>query len=426
MFSSGETTLRPHEVRRDIDTMLWGMKLYGIRRFIGQRFWDAETQDAVYAARIEPFPRLESVAEHSWHVADTVLLIGAHFATLDLDRCLRLAVLHDKMEISTGDKNPLGRDGTGRSTHAFNRAKRLLKVSSEREAIDRYLARLHHKARVEQDHLLIEALEGVTPEARFVKGVDKLQALAFVLLKKKGLFEDRHLHFTLRYSRQSVEYFPALEQHYKELRSRLLRQVARRRRIAPEEIEAWFETKQLPLQATANPKTPPSIALYGRTGCGKTSVAEYLVQKYGYYRCSTGAATREIGRKLFRSEAKTLLNRITDCMREIDPDVWLRTALASAPPGRPVVLDSMRLANDYMFLRSHGFSLWRIDVPLQVRLKRLGMRTQEYDPEIDELHPTEFELDQHEFDYRIQNDSTTKAHLHSDIDRVMASLLGDG
>ena len=69
------------DVECDIDVILWSMNLYKIRRYTHQRFWESETLDAVYANRIEPFPRLESVAEHSWHVADTVLLLGGHFPT---------------------------------------------------------------------------------------------------------------------------------------------------------------------------------------------------------------------------------------------------------------------------------------------------------------------------------------------------------
>src|SRR5881227_2881552 len=100
--------------------MFWSMNLYKVRRYKRQRFWEAETLQTEYAELIEPFPHLESVAEHSWHVADTVLLLGGHFPSLNLDHCVKLAIIHDKMEILIGDKSPIGRSGTGSSTHAFN------------------------------------------------------------------------------------------------------------------------------------------------------------------------------------------------------------------------------------------------------------------------------------------------------------------
>lgn len=230
----------------DIDVILWTMDLYKIRRYSHQRFWDSETRDAEYAARIEPFP-LESVAEHSWHVADTVLLLGGHFPSLKLDHCVRLAVIHDKMEIIIGDINPVGRNGTGSTTHAFNMQQQLQKNLSEREAIEVYIAKLRHSAQLGQAQDLLEILEGSTEEARFVKAVDKLQSLAFIFLKKKGKFEDKHLAFTLKYSERVIEFFPPLKKHYEELRSRLLSQVAKHRNMAVKEIEEQLNTKQLAL-----------------------------------------------------------------------------------------------------------------------------------------------------------------------------------
>src|SRR5262245_28450212 len=143
-------TLDGATVKRDIDVMLWSMHLQRVRRFFHQRFWEAETRNAEYATLVEPFPRLESVAEHSWHVADTILLLGRHFSPLNLDRCIRLALLHDKMEVITGDQNPVGRDGTGEKTHAFNLSMRFAKDSKERRAISEYLSHLAPDARREQ------------------------------------------------------------------------------------------------------------------------------------------------------------------------------------------------------------------------------------------------------------------------------------
>lgn len=253
-MSSSHLTLRPGsspidsaDVKRDIDAMLWSMKLCFVRRYFHQRFWEKETIEAEYAARVEPFPRLESVAEHSWHVADTVLLLGGHFASLDVDRCIKLAILHDKMEISIGDKNPVGKSGTGQSTHAFNLDRQASKEASERSAIERYLARLRSSTAINQRDLLIEVLEGRTQEARFVKAIDKLQALTFVIVKKRGAMINTHMRFTLKYSEKAVAYFPDLRAHYEELKFRLMARVARRRKIAISELEETLYNSQLSL-----------------------------------------------------------------------------------------------------------------------------------------------------------------------------------
>jgi len=239
--------ISPGDVKRDIDAILWSMKLCSIRRYFHQRFWETETLEAEYASRLEATPRLESVAEHSWHVADTVLLLGAHFPSLDVDRCLRLAILHDKMEITIGDKNPVGKSGTGESTHAFNYDRKAAKDDAERQAIERYLTRIRPSAAASQREWLLEILEGKTPEARFVKAIDKLQALGFVTLKKRGGMLDKHLKFTLQYSEKVVHYFPDLSAHYVELRSRLLARVARHRKMSVPDLERSLYNPQLTL-----------------------------------------------------------------------------------------------------------------------------------------------------------------------------------
>jgi 5'-deoxynucleotidase YfbR-like HD superfamily hydrolase len=247
MIEAEDPMLDASTVKHDIDVMLWSMNLQKVRRFFHQRFWETETRDAEYASRVEPFPRLESVAEHSWHVADTVMLLGRHFASLNVNRCICLALMHDKMEMITGDQNPVGRDGTGGNTHAFNIKMRDLKDLKERQAVNLYLTRLSPDARGSQGSLLLEMLDGKTREALFVKAIDKLQAFCFVLLKKRGIMEDKHLEFTLQYSRKTAEYWPGLSMHYEELRGRFMKQVARRRNLSVKALEEFVEQYQLSL-----------------------------------------------------------------------------------------------------------------------------------------------------------------------------------
>ena len=138
-----DSTQRPiidaDDVKRDIDVLLWSMRLQWVRRYYRQQFWEKEATAASFAELVEPFPRLETVAEHSWHVADCTLLLADHFPELDPDHCVVLALLHDKLEIVTGDPSLVGRDGMGQKTHAFNPERRFSKVERERYALKTYL-----------------------------------------------------------------------------------------------------------------------------------------------------------------------------------------------------------------------------------------------------------------------------------------------
>ena len=215
-------------MRTDIDALIAGFALHGIRRFMGQAHWREETLAAQAADAAEPGLRLETVAAHSWHVAEGVLLLAGHFPELDTAHCLKLALLHDRLEAYTGDYDPVGTDGQGTATHAFNKAAQMQKAEEERAALARHLATLRPGLRAEHEALYHEIIEAGTPNARFVMAVDKLQALAFVIEKKQGRFTGDHLAFTHRYSHKVVEYYPGLESHYNELVRRLGESLAAR------------------------------------------------------------------------------------------------------------------------------------------------------------------------------------------------------
>src|SRR5262249_53557932 len=130
------------EINADIDAILDGFHLQEVRRYFHQVYWLEESETAARADAIERGLKLENVAAHSWHVADTVLLLADRFEEINSDRALRLALLHDKLEMYTGDFDPVGTDGKGDDTHAFNTEARARKVEIERAALIRYLDRL--------------------------------------------------------------------------------------------------------------------------------------------------------------------------------------------------------------------------------------------------------------------------------------------
>jgi putative hydrolase of HD superfamily len=225
----GRTLPRFTEAEADITVMRASLGLQMIRRYLDQQHWTQESTIAHAADAVEPGLKLENVAAHSWHVADAALLLASHFPHLRLDRALQLAILHDKLELITGDFDPVGTDGQGGDSHAFNPAAGQSKIRAELLALDQYIASLREPARTQQRELMLDVIHIASDEARFVMAVDKLQALTYVLEKKDGKITDDHLVFSLRYSAKAVEYFSGLEVHFGILVRLLIERVAGRR-----------------------------------------------------------------------------------------------------------------------------------------------------------------------------------------------------
>ncbi|MER8724371.1 HD domain-containing protein [Mesorhizobium sp. M1027] len=225
----------PPDVRADVDVIYRLYDLQKIVRFFGQRYWEAETLElGSVPRRLE----LENVAAHSFNVARCVPLLAPHFPWIDPGRAIVLALVHDEPEIVTGDKDPVGNDGQGSDTHAFNPSRRLDKDREERRALDALASSMRRSLRESYRTMFEELIEVSSEEARFVKAIDKLQALVFVRLRKGGGITPDHAAFTIRYSRIGVHRFPPLQEHFKLVLQDLLDDVARSR---PAELLAFCE-----------------------------------------------------------------------------------------------------------------------------------------------------------------------------------------
>jgi putative hydrolase of HD superfamily len=120
--------------------------------------------------RYLPKEQVESVADHSWGVAMLAFVLAKEFKpNLDSDKLIKLAVFHELGEAHAGDKTIY--DGVTKEE----------KTAQERKGVLNIIAGL--KARAEILDAWEEVEELKSPEAEFVKDVDRLemcvQALAY-------------------------------------------------------------------------------------------------------------------------------------------------------------------------------------------------------------------------------------------------------
>ena len=109
--------------------------------------------------------RRENDAEHSWHFA-TMALVLAEYAKeeIDLPRVLKMALVHDLVEIYAGD------------TSAYaDSAAQAAKEAQEQASADRLFALLPTEQGAEYRALWEEFDAMETPDARYAAAIDRLQ-----------------------------------------------------------------------------------------------------------------------------------------------------------------------------------------------------------------------------------------------------------
>ena len=107
--------------------------------------------------------RPESVAEHSWRLALMAMLLTGEFPELDLNRVIRMCLIHDLGEAFTGDIP------TFVKTDADSRR--------EDDLFDRWIQTLPADVRGEWESLLEEMNAQKTGEAKHYKALDRLEAV---------------------------------------------------------------------------------------------------------------------------------------------------------------------------------------------------------------------------------------------------------
>ena len=193
----------------DFLTIAEGLKK--LERYKGFVYW-----------RDYPFPnRYESVADHSWRLALLVIVVENRLhQKLNIDKALKMALVHDIPEIIAGDASPLGESGTGDDSHSFNEKIAEERFKRELEAAKKIFLPLGDDGQKFYE-LWLESEKKESFEAKVVKALDKIEALLQILSWTDGRMFKKHLDFTVLYSRRALGVDPFIDELWKLLTDRL-------------------------------------------------------------------------------------------------------------------------------------------------------------------------------------------------------------
>jgi putative hydrolase of HD superfamily len=135
-----------------------------------------------------PLPEVESVADHTWQTALIAWLTAIDGTALDVNRVLQLAMIHDLAEVIVGDQPPYAEDEVPDPAdrvalaaffgqrHVRSVEAKVAKRRAEDAAFAVLIADLSPPVHDLLAGLWEEYEEQATPEARFVKQADTLEA----------------------------------------------------------------------------------------------------------------------------------------------------------------------------------------------------------------------------------------------------------
>lgn len=134
-----------------------------------------------------PPAEVESVADHSHLTSLLAWVVACDDKSLDAGRVLQLAAIHDIAEAIVGDQPPYAADEVPRNDpdalkqffsvrHVRSAENTVAKRVAEDAAAEQLFSRMSEGANVTMRALWREYEEQITPEARFVKEVDRLEA----------------------------------------------------------------------------------------------------------------------------------------------------------------------------------------------------------------------------------------------------------
>lgn len=151
--------------------------------------------------------RRENTSEHSWHMSIlTVMFADYAEGSIDLLRAVKMALIHDIVEIDAGD------------TYAFDKVAHNDKWEREKKAADRLFGLLPKSLSDEFHALWLDYENLSSPEAKFVAAMDRLSPLLQHLGNQGKTWKEKKMTRSLLMTRMAdlIRYCPKLKQFLEE------------------------------------------------------------------------------------------------------------------------------------------------------------------------------------------------------------------
>jgi hypothetical protein len=162
-----------------------------------------------------------------------------------------------------------------------------------------------------------------------------------------------------------------------------------------------------------------SVAIVGEFASGKTTLANALIETYGFKRVSFAGRLKEMAAEVYGGgspvektkeyevwpigapypdpiSGREVLQRLGQSVKELDKLFWVRWLMNDISAGKygdgPFVTDDCRFPYEADALRERGFTIVRVMTPIKTRMQRYEMAYGRLPTEKEMTHPSETEV----------------------------------
>jgi hypothetical protein len=166
------------------------------------------------------------------------------------------------------------------------------------------------------------------------------------------------------------------------------------------------------------------LAITGVMGCGKTSIANYLVETYNFKKFSIADDLKLYACEIFDMKVKDrkLLQQFGTKMKEIDENIWIkRLDYKIKDINDNIVIDDLRYPNEELYLKSNGFKILKLDIDTELQNNRLkNTYVNDFNMHIEcKNHDSEMHTKFFDHDYYYLINTNTEKQIYRFIDDLI-------
>jgi broad-specificity NMP kinase len=166
------------------------------------------------------------------------------------------------------------------------------------------------------------------------------------------------------------------------------------------------------------------IAITGVMCCGKTTIANYLVQKYNYKKFSFADDLKKFAVDIFdmRVKDRKLLQEFGTKMKEIDKTIWIRRLDNKIKDiAHNIVIDDLRFKDEEKYLRLNGFKILKLDIDNNLQNNRLkNTYCNDFNMHLEcKNHESEINTNQINYDYYYLINNESESNIIKYIDNLI-------